>query len=340
MKVMNIKGASAFVLSLAVTSVAFAQVTLDTTDPEDFADFEMVESNAGDPSHLFVQLDEQDREDFADFEMVYSNAGNSSYLSSQLHEKRTAGYSDHAANLTEVESVKSAVCQENGWEYYYRGITNLFQRAYGDQIAPSNLRATLTKLLNEDKTTRWQGSKATYVGGGWQGVPMYMACQKDDHKFIVTAPAHDLDDNVDNLTKVASGNLPLNDVLLQIIQDNPQGEVEVCVPIAQTNSYLFGAVKRNHWITLKCNIEEGKIVSSDLYDSKGWFSSLYGGPHRLISKLPNFEGNVKSHFLGHQGLINNNDCGRFAASYIKSMGEGEEPTEMTTSQATRIFSWF
>lgn len=118
--------------------------------------------------------------------------------------------------------------------------------------------------------------------------------------------------------------------MVTTIKTSPAFQVEsitVCIPIAQSNGF------RHHWTLLVLKNDGINNWKAEHFDSKGFISAWYS--LRPISDALFALGCESKKFsckyLGHQGLLNNNDCGRFVTSYIHAILHDLNPEDLDTT---------
>ena len=135
------------------------------------------------------------------------------------------------------------------------------------------------------------------------------------HKYILSAPANDINP-IDNASKIKSskgGNYPIDKALADI--KNYVGSIDLRKYTALVPMTLSW---RKHWILLQITKSNtySKHVKITLIDSKGLQASIV--PTKYIQKaLKRYfpESDIRHIYLGHQGVLNNVDCGFYAISY-------------------------
>ena len=223
------------------------------------------------------------------------------------------------------------------------GFQNFFQTPFGKQLGASELNNSIKDRIIDSEKNVWTQKKEGSTA-------YYESCVKSNDetkKTIITQAAQDFDfSKLSTLSQkdqnLIAGNAchDIKTVLNNVIEDNKAETLTVLTPVAQTNSYLFGLARRNHWTTLETNIEKGKVVSATLLDSKGIVSSLYGGAKKVQNLLPEGSPKVQTVYTGHQGVFNNSDCGRFTATYIADLAKGDKPQEIAQKSTKSFWSRF
>ncbi|MFM0610033.1 hypothetical protein PQR05_36535 [Paraburkholderia sediminicola] len=216
--------------------------------------------------------------------------------------------------------------RENSYEEGTQ-ITRLLAGFFGQSTPPR--QALTPQSLNELMDRIFGGWKAaTGPIGIHESKQMWRSQLIGDVQYVITSVAHDLPINCNCMQSAQSGGIHAAELLHNLLRDYPGESMRVLLPIAQSNSYIWG--QRAHFILLDVKIELGKLIFAKIHDPKPWtIWSHYDGGAMLaeqIRKYSSQEGlglNLESGFgitttnYGHQGILNNHDCGRYCAYYAK-----------------------
>lgn len=228
--------------------------------------------------------------------------------------------SDTKASLP-VE-LKTPPCPENkGFSSWITRFINYFSDTFGDKLTCTQLNDSLNSVFSQKN--EWEANLPFEYGGTLQ-----VGCrskQKGGVTYVVSAPSHDLMDK-NSIQAMLSGGRSAATSLGEIQSHYSQGQVKAFVPIAQSNTCgYFGS--RGHFVLLEVSINDGKIESAKLHDSKnGFIDTFYDGAAHLTKQLlshknlhldENFSVTVEHH--GDQALLNGSDCGRYVTYYASTL---------------------
>lgn len=234
----------------------------------------------------------------------------------------------------ETTELPSVINVGQSSEYYnLRAIRNIPQLAQGYRIHPSVLRRKMVSFLSGGKD--WKDSKESY-SPGQEEKSVYRFVQKEANITAVFSPAHDLLPGFTLMDSINNGGLPLKETFEVLNKSeifNQGGTVRAFIPIAQSNGW------RKHWTLLVLDKNESGIWNARHLDSKGFISARYKLNIILDElKLMNCM-YLEYNYLGHQGVINNTDCGLFVTQYIKFFLEGIDPKELPTPEVVKNFKF-
>lgn len=202
----------------------------------------------------------------------------------------------------------------------------------GLRLKPAQLRSNLFSYIADTK--EWQKSDGTYEFA-YKSVALYQVAQDNNQTHVVFSPVHDLSEGFAPADHVKCGGLSLAGAVKVIGEDKnfAESNMSVYIPVAQSNG------SRRHWTLLYLNKEEGAWSITHL-DPKGILSSIYGLAH-IKETLSVLRGQLLSdRYLGHQGLKNNEDCGRFVIRYINYLSQGIDPAGISFDEITKDFDRF
>lgn len=216
---------------------------------------------------------------------------------------------------------------------------NYLTGTFGEKLSPSRLNSTLDALFTPQDD--WAQGPSFEHGGIEQTA--WRAKQSAGVTYVVSAPAHDLQDENSSQAQLSGGRSTAQ-TLEEITAAYTSGSVKALIPIAQSNQLgCFGI--RGHFVLLEVNIDEGKIQSAQIHDSKSNFiDAFYDGADYLTQQL---RGNVNlglgedfavtSEHRGEQSLLNGKDCGRYAAYYASTIVNQGDLSQAKKTDAKAFF---
>ena len=109
--------------------------------------------------------------------------------------------------------------------------------------------------------------------------------------------------------------------------------MRVLMPMAESNK-IFG-FRHGHWITLML-VKKDFAWQAKLYDSKGFMNNFYNR-QIIIDHL--FEQSIPLTIvsLGHQGILNNKECGYFSLRYILEILKGQDICQLQAQDLRNQF---
>ncbi|WP_253384095.1 hypothetical protein [unidentified bacterial endosymbiont] len=209
--------------------------------------------------------------------------------------------------------------ESRGFCTWFHTFLNKLIGVFGEKLSPGQLNRCLDRIFSEDKG--WTKNGSFTVGGVEQ--TLFRVKESAGTTYIICAPAHDLAESGSCAAHMAGGRSFLQ-TYNALTAAFPQGQIKVLIPVAQSNTYAFSG-PRGHFTLLEVDMNNRTIQNAVLHDSKGGFVDLfYGGAERITEIFRNdgLTGNdfsVTVEHRGEQGLLNGNDCGRFAAYYAKQI---------------------
>ena len=237
---------------------------------------------------------------------------------------------DFLTDRYQVDTVK-------GGYYISRDISNFLQIGTNARLYPMQFGEKLNKaLINNYGSDYWKPSTTQYFSGH-KDLPIFQYAIENQKLNIVTNPVHDLSDQSSPMDMVKSGNLSFQDAWQAIKNykfDSNFSTRRVLMPLAESNT--IAGLKRGHWTTLMLT-KNGSEWQAQLIDSKGVFSDLYN--RHIVSDVLSKEGiELNRLFLGHQGVLNNSDCGYFTIAYILELLKGNNIKELSNEYLMNRFS--
>lgn len=229
--------------------------------------------------------------------------------------------------------------EKSGFCAWMRDFFNYLTGTFGEKLAPSKLNSALDDIFS--KNNQWQ-HEAPFENGGVMQTG-YRSKQIDNTTYIVSSACHDLT-NANETTNQLSGGRSTTQTLHEIKNAYPHQQVKALIPIAQSNKLVFST--RGHFVLLEVDINAGKIQSAKIHDSKGGLlDTFYCGAKHLTKQLladenlgldKNFA--VTSEHLGHQAMLNSNDCGRYAAYYAEKIIKDGNLSQANAVNARSFFA--
>ncbi|HGJ5876983.1 MAG TPA: hypothetical protein ACHBX0_12300 [Arsenophonus sp.] len=231
---------------------------------------------------------------------------------------------DTADNLP-TEFSNSPTPEKSGFCSWVRNFFNYLTGTHGEKLSPVKLNFALDDVFCQEKGWKHEHH---FENGGVNQVGL-RSQQLGGKTYIVSSACHDLTNPTPTKNDL-SGGRTVAQTLNEIKNTYPNGEVKTLIPIAQSNE--FGFSTRGHFVLLEVDINTGKIQSVKIHDSKNpLLNYFYDGAQHLTKQLladenlaldKNFI--VTSEHLGHQVMLNGNDCGRYAAYYAyKIINDGD-----------------
>lgn len=233
--------------------------------------------------------------------------------------------------------------QESGFCSWVRNLLNYLTGTFGEKLSCSKLNSVLNDIFSPENG--WEHKNGSEHKGHFEyslkNQVGYRSKQISGVSYIISAPCHDLT-NPTIEQDLLSGGRNAAKMLSEIKNTYPHDEVKILIPVAQSNKFGFSE-KRGHFVLLEVDMQEGKIQSAKIHDSKGGlFDTVYRGAKHLKKQLLADENlsltkdfAITTEYHGHQSLFNSNDCGRYSAYYANKIIE-----KRNLSQATDARSFF
>jgi len=214
-----------------------------------------------------------------------------------------------------------------GWSVY-----NMLQKPRYHKTGGAELFTHFSKTILDDQSNDFKASekKDEYDDGR----ALYYTAKDDLYKNLVISTPCDDDDYSTSFRQLVCA----KDVIAQVAQDFEKEEkVTLLIPLAQSRNYLNGNLARAHWTLLRLE-KTGDSWQADHYDSKGALSAAYDLSH-LNNFLPTGT-TLKKHYLAHQGLLNNSDCGFYVLSMMRALVKYTEPAAIDNEYMNRLMQSF
>ncbi|PHV13242.1 hypothetical protein [Chitinimonas sp. BJB300] len=215
--------------------------------------------------------------------------------------------------------------------------------SYGSKMSSHQMNMALDRIFSQ--ADDWKCSESR----NGNGLPDFRSKSLENTRYVVSSSCHDLPESGSVFQR--GGSLSVPKVLLDICNAYPVGDVRALLPVAQGNDLgCFGP--RGHFTLFDVKIENGKIISAELIDSKGGLiDHFYNGKEKLKDLILGSDGlgcnglegkvakefSVVTTYLGHQGLLNGNDCGRHVVYAADTIVEKDSLKNASSNEARQFF---
>lgn len=212
-----------------------------------------------------------------------------------------------------------------------------FQCAKNFRLSAQQFDQGLETRFFNDET--WRSSVAHYKNSYGQQVPIYHYIKKHTGDYIVVAnTSHDLPESSSAIEKVGLGNLALKDAIMAILKDTifTENNTHIFIPVAESRIYnsALGSHNRAHYVLLYIN-KLKTIINVNYYDSKSITNYNIDPLLKIFKELHekySYSG-FNHYYLGHQGFLNNDDCGHYVMNYIEAfIQQGKLPHQLGANQ--------
>lgn len=226
---------------------------------------------------------------------------------------------------------------------------------FGETMTSEDVNRYLDVVFPEDNWERKRVSITTVADGsealpwavnGYERSLIWREREVEGEKQIVTDTCHDMPADTPILESIQATALSVAECLFHVCQNNPQGKINVQIPVEQSSPFFGGY--RGHFVLLNVSVENGRVIRASVIESKQKHCDFgYDGAHHLFVQLrdyPDFpfgsrdDFEITTHYLGDQPMTNGNDCGRYAVAHARRF-VSEKSAEYAPMKVDDFLSW-